>query len=221
MRVSEKTFVRRSSMVLSMAALANVLVTTACRKGDQGGTDSASGAASAPAAAVAGSSAASASRDTSHAGMSGMSGMTGDPDHDFLRMMSDHHKGMIAMAHDAVERKPGLSVTPDAQKLDKEQDQELEKMISTLETDYKDSYTPKIMPDNQAMVDDLKSKSGKAYDRAFYEHVVMHHEQAVKMIDDYLPKAKKPAVKEMAEKMRATQTKEIAEFRQKASRAGA
>ena len=34
-------------------------------------------------------------------GMQGMANMTGDPDRDFLRMMSDHHRGMIEMAHQA------------------------------------------------------------------------------------------------------------------------
>ena len=41
------------------------------------------------------------------------------------------------------------------------------------------------------------------------------------MIDDYLPKAKNAMLKQMAETMKADQTKEIAEFRQKVAKLGA
>ena len=36
------------------------------------------------------------------------------------------------------------------------------------------------------------------------------------MIDEYLPKAKKPQVKSMAEKMKSDQTGEIADFQEEA-----
>jgi uncharacterized protein (DUF305 family) len=156
-------------------------------------------------------------------GMQGMQGagsmpgmaMTGNPDRDFLRMMSDHHKGLSAMAHGAKEMK--LPVAADAKKLDTEQDGELDTMVTMLETQYKDPYAPKIMPSNQAMIDALKGKTGKEYQKTFYDNVVQHHQEALKMIDEYLPKARSPEVKAMAEKMKAAQTKEIAEFQRKAA----
>jgi uncharacterized protein (DUF305 family) len=141
-----------------------------------------------------------------------MAAMTGDPDHDFLRMMSDHHKGLIAMVHLTMESKENLSVKTDARQLDKKQDAELEKMVAMLDKQYKDDYTPKIIPDNQQMVDELKGKFGRDYSRTFLANVIKHHEQAVKMIDDYLPTARNAEVKSMAEKMKADQTKEIAKF---------
>lgn len=150
-------------------------------------------------------------------GMGGMSNMTGDPDHDFLRMMSDHHKGLVAMAHPTIESKENLSVKPLATRLDKEQDAELNKMMTMLEKEYKDPYAPKVTPDNAAMVDDLKSKHGVDYDRTFMQHVIMHHQAAIKMIDEYLPKAKNATLKTMAEAMKATQTKEIEELKKKLS----
>ncbi len=149
--------------------------------------------------------------------MSGMAHMTGDPDRDFLRMMSDHHKGLTAMAHPTLDKKENLAVKGDASKMDKKQDAELEKMITILDQQYKDTYTPSVMPDNQRMVDELKGKSGADYSRTFLKNVIAHHEQAIKMIDDYLPKAKNPQVKRMAEKMKSDQSKEIAELRRKLS----
>jgi putative membrane protein len=88
-------------------------------------------------------------------------------------------------------------------------------MVTMLDKQYKDDYTPTIIPDNQQMVDELKGKSGKDYSRTFLANVIKHHEQAVKMIDDYLPTARNAEVKSMAEKMKADQTKEIAKFQKK------
>lgn len=165
--------------------------------------------------ALAGTVDTSAASGMSGMNMSGMANMTGDPDRDFLRMMSDHHKGLIAMVHPTMEKKENLAVKADASKMDKKQDAELETMITMLEQQYKDSYTPSVMPENQRMADELKGKSGPDYSRTFLRNVIAHHEEAVRMIDDYLPRAKNPQVKAMAEKMKSDQTKEIAELQRK------
>ena len=144
--------------------------------------------------------------------MQGMSGMTGDADHDFLRMMSDHHKGMIAMAHMTKERSDAGSAKAVAKKIDAAQDKELDRMTTMLEKDFKDPYAPKVMPENKAMEDKMKEMKGTAYERAFYENTIAHHQAAIKMVDDYLPKGKSAAIKQMAEKIKADQTKEIAEY---------
>ncbi len=149
--------------------------------------------------------------------MPGMA-MTGDADHDFLRMMSDHHKGMIAMAHMTKERKDVGSAATDANKIDAAQDKELDRMMTMLEKDFKDAYAPKVMPDNQAMADKMKGMKGTEYERAFYENTITHHQAAVKMVDEYLPKGKNAAIKQMAEKIKADQKKEIAEFQKKIGR---
>ena len=199
----------------------------ACAKGDSRTDTSVAGGAirAAPGDSATASTTSPGAASTSHsdsmAGMQGMSGMqgmkmTGDPDHDFLRMMSDHHKGMIGMAHLATEEKKASASAADAKKLDAKQDSELDKMITMLDKDFKDQYTPMLMPDNQAMIDELKEKNGKEFDRTFYQNVVKHHQQAIKMIDDYLQKGKNAAIKQMAQKMKADQQKEISEFERKA-----
>lgn len=189
---------------------------TACSAGDKT-MDRSADTAAAPASPTP-----SAASMDSMTGMSGMSGdkmggmaMTGDADRDFLRMMSDHHKGLTEMAHGAKEMK--LPVASDARMLDTKQDAELDKMVTTLEKQYKDPYSPKIMPSNRAMIDALRGKTGADYEKTFYQNVVQHHQEALKMIDDYLPNAKDASIKQMAEKMKADQTKEIVRFQQKAS----
>lgn len=150
-------------------------------------------------------------------GMAGMANMTGNADRDFLRMMSDHHAGLVAMARDAVGGGRAQASRADAQKLDTKQDSELERMQSMLASQFNDRYAPRVTPDNQQMVDDLKSKpAGAEYDRAFYGHVVMHHQQALRMIDEYLPKAQNAEIRAMAQKMRDDQAREIQEFQRRA-----
>ena len=71
------------------------------------------------------------------------------------------------------------------------------------------------MPESKAMSDMLVYKKGTEYERAFYENTIKHHQEAVKMVDEYLPKGKNAALKQIAEKMKADQTKEIAAFEKK------
>ena len=199
------------------AAMLCAFTLAACSSGDKSIDKSTD------AAAAAASPAQSAAPMDSMKGMSGMSGMsgdkmggmamTGDPDHDFLRMMSDHHKGLTEMTHGAREMK--LPVASDARMLDTRQDAELDKMMTTLEKQYKDPYSPRITPSNQAMIDALRGKTGSDYQRTFYQNVVQHHQEALKMIDEYLPKAKDARIKRMAATMKADQTREVAQFQQK------
>lgn len=213
----------KMSAYAAVVALAGLAV-SACSPRDKAGTaDSATSAATATTA--------SAAPSDSMTGMGGMKmdsgsmqggtmagmAMTGDPDRDFLRMMSDHHKGLIAMAHMTKEQTPAPASATDATKLDTKQDAELDRMQTMLEKDFKDTYSPKVRPDNQAMIDQLRGKTGADYDRTFYQNVVEHHQQAIRMIDGYLPKARNAVLKQMAEKMKADQTKEIAEFTKKAA----
>ena len=147
-----------------------------------------------------------------------MANMTGNADHDFLRMMSDHHKGLILLAHMTKDRKAGGTAVADASALDAAQDKELDHMVTMLEKDFRDPYAPRVMPQHQALADALKGKSGKEYDRTFYQNVIQHHQEALTMIDAYLPKSKNAMLKQMAEQMKADQSKEIADFQRKVGR---
>ena len=203
----------------ALVALLVLASAAACSKSDTR-TDSLAPGANAPVTAA-----------DSTAGMPGMgaaggmqhdmANMTGNADHDFLRMMSDHHKGLILLAHMTKDRKAAGTAGADAAKLDAAQDKELDHMVTMLEKDFKDPYAPKVMPQHQALADALKGKSGKEYDRAFYQGVIQHHQEALSMIDEYLPKSKNAMLKQMAEQMKADQSKEIADFQGKVARLGA
>ncbi len=130
-------------------------------------------------------------------------------------MMSDHHKGLILLAHETVAHKGNLTVKDEAKKLDSEQDDELDRMSNALKGQFNvASYTPKVLPEHQAMADSLAKLSGTAFDRKFREDVIKHHEEGIAMIDRYLPQLTHADVKTMAERMRASQTKEVEQFKQ-------
>ena len=71
------------------------------------------------------------------------------------------------------------------------------------------------MPKNVAQTDSLSQLSGSEYDRTYYRMVIDHHREGMGMIDQHLPHLTKPAVRQMAEKMKADQQREIQEFEQK------
>lgn len=199
------------------------LLIAACSGGDKK-TDSTSTATSAAGTtATASMDSASAAKGNGAMGgpMGQMANMTGDADHDFLRMMSDHHKGLILLVHMTKDRKEGGAAVADATKLDAAQDKELDHMMTMLEKDFKDPYAPTVVPEHQAMAVTLKAKRGTDYDRTFYQSIITHHQEALTMIDGYLPKARNAMVKQMAEKMKAAQTKEISDFQRKLSKLGA
>ena len=213
----------RSAFLRHAVASALVLASlAACAKGEKAPDSTSASGASTPRTDTV---AAAGTRDSmaghTQGGMPGMANMSGDADHDFLRMMSDHHKGLIQMAHMTKDRKERSPAVSDAMKMDAAQDKELDHMVTMLEKDFKDPYSPKVMPEHQAMADALKTQKGTEYDRTFYQNVITHHQEAITMIDAYLPKAGNPMVKQMAEQMKAAQTKEIRAFQQKVSKLGA
>ena len=210
--------------LLTFVAIASIV--SACSKSgsDNGASDSTSAASASVTPSAAGhdtgmGNMSGMAHDSGMAGMSGMSNMsnmTGNPDRDFLRMMTDHHKGLIALSHATVDRQgASADVRADARKFDKVQDAELDTMTTMLEKQYKDPYTPKVTPENKAMNDSVLAKSGTAFDRAFREEVIMHHEMGIKMMDQYLPKLTDAKLKTMVQRMRADQTRDIADLRRK------
>lgn len=213
----------RSSFSTAFVAGAALATSLACGKPDDRTAATDSMTTAMPASAMAGGDMGNmGNMEGMSGGMAGMANMTGDPDRDFLRMMSDHHSGLIAIAHLGKEgSKATATAKAEARKMDAKQDAELEKMQGMLSKTYSDSYEPKVMPSHKMMVDELEPLNGKAFDRRFYENVIAHHREAIMMVDKYLPTAKAADVKAMAEKMKADQTKEIADLQKKVAAIGA
>ena len=199
----------RSSFLLPALALAFI---AACA----GSSDSPEGDSAAGAGQTAAAGGDSAAAGTDHSNMPGMNnGPAKDADHEFLRKMSDHHEGMIVMLNGAPDKAASATAKADARKLVDKQGAERDSMLAMIKKDYNETHMAMAMQSAKSMVADLQQKSGAAYDRDMYGHVIMHHQEGVKMIDDFLPRFTKAPVRQMAEKMRADQQREIQEFQRK------
>lgn len=149
-----------------------------------------------------------------HAGHAMSETASRDSTRKFLRMMVNHHQGLITMSDSARTKATRADTRKEAAKLDAEQAREQRQMAAMLRRTYADSARPTIMPSNQAMIDSLGRASGADYDRTFLRNVIAHHREALAMIDPMLAHLT-PDVRQMAARMRADQTKEIAEYEQK------
>lgn len=136
-----------------------------------------------------------------------------DADQEFVRMMVDHHQGLIALADTVLSKNPSEHIRMDAREMAGKQRAEQKKMIGMLKKDYGEDKMPMIMTSNAQMISEIASKSRKDLDRAFRETVIAHHQEALKMVDDFMPRFIKPAVRAMATMMKADQQKEIAKLK--------
>lgn len=162
-------------------------------------------------------------RDTAMAGMAGMDhpamaamnrSAPRDSNQAFLRMMSDHHAGLIAMADSAEERLQTATAKSDARKLQQKQRHEQQRMLAMLRSQYGDSITPMIMPGNRVMMDSTLKASGAPLDAIFYRQVMNHHREGIAMTEKMVPHLTGEA-KQMAQKALADQRREIQEFERK------
>ena len=141
-----------------------------------------------------------------------------DADQEFVRMMVDHHQGMIAMADTAIARNPSPGVRQEATTMKQKQAAEQKRMLDMLKSDYGEDKMAMVLPSNAKMISEVATKSGSNVDRTFRENVIAHHEEALKMISDYEPRFTKAAVRSMAARMKSEQQKEITKLRSELGR---
>ena len=209
----------------ALVTAATVISVAACGRSDQGAGAGDSAAAGGATAAASAGAMTPAPSDTAmggmdHSAMAMNRPAPRDSNQVFLRMMSDHHEGLIALADSAQPRLQGATAKSDAQTLRRKQDEEQTRMLSMLSRQYGDSVTPMILPSNRAMMDSiLRAPQGADADRVFYRQVIAHHEEGVHQAEMHLPHLK-GEVKQMAERMRTEQRREIRELERKAGGAG-
>jgi uncharacterized protein (DUF305 family) len=199
---------RRRTFITLLLPVA--LVAMACGGGgDANETDTASAAA---ASAGSGDTAMSSMTAYEHATMTRPAAR--DSNQAFLRMMVDHHEGLVTLVDSATPKLAGAA-RADAEKVGTKQETEQQRMQRMLSSQHGDSITPAIMTSNDAMIRAVASAPADAAGRAFYEQTVAHHREGIEMSRRLLPHLT-GEVKQMAEKMIADQEKEVAEFEKKA-----
>ena len=209
---------RYGATLLVLSSAAGVL--GACAKSqDAAGTDTSGAAAATTDTAMAGMQPGPAAAGAS-GGMAMNESAPKDSNQAFLRMMVDHHEGLITMASAAQGKLQSAGAKSDAQKLIDKQRGEQQRMKGMLSSTYSDQHMAMVLLSNKAMNDSLQATSpGGQYDKDFYHHVIAHHREGVQMTDRMLPHLTGD-VKAMAEKSKADQQREIQEFEKKGGGGG-
>jgi uncharacterized protein (DUF305 family) len=136
---------------------------------------------------------------------------TGDPDHDFLRRMSDHHAGLMVLIHAAIESNRSPSLLPVIRNIEDDHDRELDTMFTMLRRIYKDGYVPVAGIDYTRMAQTLRAGIGDSI--TFFRAALKTEEQALQMLTEYLPEARNAQVKRFADELRRDEPREIAAIR--------
>jgi len=126
---------------------------------------------------------------------------TGDPDRDFLRRMSDHHKGVIHIVHSAIEsnRDPALHAT--IRKVEESHDHALDGMLALLRSEYGDAYLPQTSQESDRIAD-LVRKSSNDHTKLLLAAADKAEADGLRIVNDYLPRAKSQRVHRLAENLK-------------------
>ncbi len=146
-----------------------------------------------------------------------------DADITFASDMIVHHRQAIDMARLAQGRSANPEVTAIAQRIEAAQDPEIEQMSQWLK-DW-DQPVPAAGPGHEGQggmpgmmsdqeMSELEAATGTAFDQMFLRMMISHHEGAVEMARTEQRDGENAAAKQLAEKIEADQTAEIAEMKQ-------
>ncbi|MGI8537419.1 MAG: DUF305 domain-containing protein [Mycobacteriales bacterium] len=137
----------------------------------------------------------------------------------FIQGMTPHHQGAIMMTELAVDRAENPKVKALAERISAAQDPEIalmKQMAQTWGVELSDGMSmsagggPMTMMDMSA----LESKSGPAFDKAFLEEMIPHHENALPSSRTEIEQGANPQAKALAENIIKSQTAEIEEMKQ-------
>lgn len=138
-----------------------------------------------------------------------------DSNEAWLRMMTDHHQGFIAMA-DTARPKLDAAGKAAAAQMSAEQHAQQQRMMRMLLTRYKESITPTVLASNEPMIAAVAAATSSDADSVFYMQVIAHHQEGVQMTQQMLPQLSRET-KQMATKSIAQQKKEISDLQKKMS----
>jgi len=142
-------------------------------------------------------------------------GLPQDAEHEFLRILVDHHEGLVLIANDAASRAVDDSVRALAQNLATRQAAQRDSLVALLGSLYGEEYRPQVMPRNADQADSLRMYSGAAADRYFLQTAIGHHREGIRIIGRFMADFTQPEVRALAERMREGRQREIEELQGK------
>lgn len=154
-----------------------------------------------------------------------------DTDVQFLQQMIVHHQQALMMARMAAQKAADADVKQLAVQIEQEQAPEIEQMSTWLQLWDRTvpsmgpgmaapSMSPPVghgmMPSMRPLPDlgRMQTMTGEQFDRMFLQLMIAHHEDAVEMAKAEIAGGADPAVKQLAEKIQASQTAQIEQMRQ-------
>ena len=146
-----------------------------------------------------------------------------DYDRYFIANMITHHEGAVDMAKLALTNASHAEIKTLANSIISSQTIEINNMTAW-QKDWgypassgemmMDHSSMGMMDDNAGMMNELKGKTGEAFDKAFLEQMIMHHQSAINMAAPGRTNAKHQEVKDLTAAIITAQTKEILEMKQ-------
>jgi uncharacterized protein (DUF305 family) len=138
--------------------------------------------------------------------------LTGDPDHDFLRAMSNHHKNVIVLADAALEANTRPDLDPVIRQLEERHGHELDAMTSVLRKTYKDAFISSPSSQTKLTAGVLR-RSGSDYRRIFLDAVMKAEEDGARIADFYLLKTKRTEVDRLADRIKTNEAHDLVAIR--------
>lgn len=152
----------------------------------------------------------------------------------FTRVMADHHMQLLTFLDTIGYRLRLPEAQQDAMSLRARQSEEHQQLLARLGIRGTGGTAAGATPRDSAMTEggrtqqepaqSIRDRDGGAVDqgprvdRAFYDFVIAHHRDGIRMVDAALPTLTDPQLRAMAEKMRDDQRREVALYEEKRSR---
>jgi len=146
--------------------------------------------------------------------MSDGSTMGQDIDQHFIVQMIPHHDGAIAMAKIALERSKRPEIISLSKSIIESQQKEIDDMRSWYQSWYGSAPSSggvgmMHMGGMEGDIDVLKSVTAANFDREFLQQMIPHHEMAVMMVQMLAAGTERPEMKQLADNIRESQSREI------------
>lgn len=141
----------------------------------------------------------------------------------FLANMIAHHQGAVDMANLALTNASHKEIKDLAKAIVSAQTSEITDMTAWQKTwgypssngaMMEDHSSMMMMNTNAGMMSELNDKTGEAFDKAFLEQMIMHHQSAINMAAAGKSNAQHQEVKDLTVAIVTAQTKEIKQMKQ-------
>lgn len=146
-----------------------------------------------------------------------------DYDRMFLANMIAHHEGAVEMANLALTNASHQEIKTLATAIVSAQTSEITNMTAWQKTWGYPASSGEMMMDhssmgmmdtNAGMMNELNGKTGDAFDKAFLQQMIMHHQSAINMAAPGKTNAQHQEVKDLTAAIITAQTKEIQQMKQ-------